>query len=255
MEIVIFENTNSLSEHTASLIAACVQKKNDAVLGLATGSTPVETYQKLINLFQQGQLDASKVTSINLDEYVGLSKNDEQSYARFMRMNLFEHINISQENTHIFNGKAADLLAECQRYDELIVEKGGIDLQILGIGPNGHIAFNEPCEYFPMTSHVVDLSNETIQANARFFNSLGEVPKQALTMGTGQIFRARKILLLATGEGKQEAVRSAVLGPVTPFCPASILQLHSDVTFLLDKCAARGILGAQGVYFKEVHSA
>lgn len=243
MEILIFESSDKLAEHAASLIAACIQDKADAVLGLATGSTPVDTYRKLINLYRTGQLDFSKVTSINLDEYVGLSIEDEQSYARFMRDNLFDSINISPANTHILNGKAADLQSECQRYDELIIEKCGIDLQLLGIGPNGHIAFNEPCEYFPMTSHLVDLSDQTIQANARFFNTLDEVPKQALTMGTGQIFKARKILLLATGEGKESAVKSALLGPVTPMCPASILQLHSDVTFLLDSSAASGIVG------------
>jgi glucosamine-6-phosphate deaminase len=243
VEILFFDSTDKLAEHAASLIAASVQKKADAVLGLATGSTPLESYKKLISLYRAGQLDLSKVTSINLDEYVGLSKVDEQSYARFMQENLFDSVNISPANTHIFNGQAADLRLECQRYDELIVKKGGIDLQILGIGPNGHIAFNEPDNFFPMTSHLVDLTDETIQANARFFNSYDAVPKQALTMGTGQIFKARKILLLATGEGKEAAVRSAVLGPVTPFCPASILQLHSDVTFLLDISAARDISG------------
>lgn len=243
MEVQIFENSDKLAEQAASLIAACIHHKPNAVLGLATGSTPVETYKILIDLYQSGQLDFSKVSSINLDEYVGLSKDDEQSYARFMRENLFDCINISPANTHIFNGKAADLQQECRRYDELIVEKGGIDLQILGIGPNGHIAFNEPSDHFPMTAHVVDLSDETIQANARFFDSSHEVPRQALTLGTGQIFKARKILLLATGEGKEEPVRSALFGPVTPYCPASILQLHSDVTFLLDPVAAAGING------------
>jgi len=243
VEILIFENSDKLAEHAASLITAFIQNKADAVLGLATGSTPVDTYRKLIDLYRTGQLDFSKVTSINLDEYVGLSIEDEQSFARFMRDNLFDSIDISPANTHILNGKAADLQSECQRYDEMIIEKGGIDLQLLGIGPNGHIAFNEPCEYFPMTSYLVDLSDQTIQANARFFNTLDEVPKQALTMGTGQIFKARKILLLATGEGKAWAVKSALLGPVTPMCPASILQLHSDVTFLLDASAASGIVG------------
>jgi glucosamine-6-phosphate deaminase len=250
LEILIFDTTEKLAEHSASIIAACIHNKPDAVLGLATGSTPVVTYKKLISFHQASQLDFSKVTSINLDEYVGLSKDDEQSYARFMRENLFDSINISPSNTHIFNGKAADLQSECRRYDELIVEKGGIDLQLLGIGPNGHIAFNEPCDYFPMTSHLVDLSDETIQANTRFFDSSHEVPRQALTMGTGQIFKARKILLLATGEGKASAVKSAVLGPVTPFCPASILQLHSDVTFLLDSSTASDIVGAHGVVIK-----
>jgi glucosamine-6-phosphate deaminase len=243
VEILIFENSDKLAEHAASLITACIQNKADAVLGLATGSTPVDTYRKLIDLYRTGQLDFSKVSSINLDEYVGLSIEDEQSFARFMRDNLFDSINISPANTHILNGKAADLQSECQRYDELIIKKGGIDLQVLGIGPNGHIAFIEPCEYFPMTSYLVDLSVQTIQANARFFNTLDEVPKQALTMGTGQIFKARKILLLATGEGKASAVKSALLGPVTPMCPASILQLHSDVIFLLDSSAAGGIVG------------
>lgn len=253
MEIIIFDNTKKLAAHSASLIAACVKEKADAVLGLATGSTPVETYQVLIDLNKSGALDFSKVTSINLDEYVGLGPEDEQSYARFMKENLFDSINIAPANTHILNGKAQNLTQECLRYDSLIVEKGGIDLQLLGIGPNGHIAFNEPCDHFPMTSHLVDLTDETIQANARFFNSMDEVPKQALTMGTGQIIKARKILLLATGAGKSAAVTSALLGPVTPMCPASILQLHNNVTFLLDSSAASGILGAPGIYYQEVH--
>lgn len=243
MEILVFESSDKIAEHAAALIAACIQDKADAVLGLATGSTPVDTYNKLIDLYRAGQVDFSKVTSINLDEYAGLSIDDEQSYARFMRDNLFDSINISPASTHILNGKAADLQSECQRYDKLIIEKCGIDLQLLGIGPNGHVAFNEPCEYFPMTSHLVDLSDETIQANARFFDSSYEVPKQALTMGTGQIFKARKILLLATGEDKASVIKSSLLGPVTPMCPASILQLHSDVTFLLDSSAACGIVG------------
>ncbi|MGB4596150.1 MAG: glucosamine-6-phosphate deaminase [Anaerolineaceae bacterium] len=253
MDIQVFESTRKLAAHAASLFIACINEKPNAVLGFATGSTPVETYRELISLNKAGRVDFSKVTSINLDEYVGLSSEDTQSYIHFMKENLFDSINISPANTHILNGKAQNLLNECLRYDALIVEKGGIDLQLLGIGPNGHIAFNEPCDYFPMTSHLVNLSEETIRANTRFFESMDEVPRQALTMGTGQIFMAKKIALLATGEGKAAAITSALLGPVTPMCPASILQLHSNVTFLLDSSAASGILGAPGVYYKEFH--
>lgn len=253
MEILIVDNPSKLANYAATFIAARVNQAERLVLGLATGSTPVNTYRELSALYRSGKLDFSKVVSINLDEYVGLSAEDKQSYRQFMNENLFNHVNINLANTHIFNGKAEDFAQECARYDSLIVEKGGIDLQLLGIGMNGHIGFNEPDDYFSMTSHVVDLSTETILSNAPYFESVDQMPKQALTMGIGQIFKAKTILLLATGESKSAVITSALLGPVTPRCPASILQLHQDVTILLDCEAARGILGAKGVYYKEIH--
>ena len=244
------EMARAAAADAAAALRQAVDERGEARLIVATGASQFGFLQALT---QAPDIAWPRVTAFHLDEYVGLGFEDEQSYARFMKENLFNSNNIAPANTHILNGKAQNLTQECLRYDSLIVEKGGIDLQLLGIGPNGHIAFNEPCDYFPMTSHLVDLTDETIQANARFFNSYEEVPKQALTMGTGQIIKARKILLLATGAGKAAAVTSALLGPVTPMCPASILQLHNNVTFLLDCSAASGILGAPGIYYQEVH--
>ncbi len=238
MKILIFDHSEALAKQSAALVQACVAQKPNAVLGFATGSTPVETYQQLIKLHQAGQLDFSKVTTFNLDEYYGLPADNDQSYSYFMRVNLFDHINIPAGSTNLLSGIAPDPKAECERYDQLIESHGGIDLQIVGIGKNGHIAFNEPSDEFLMHSHLVNLTENTIQANSRFFESPDQVPTQALTMGSGQIFKARQILMLATGEGKAQAIHDTLRGPVTPRCPSSILQLHPDTVILLDRAAA-----------------
>ncbi len=247
MEIIKFIDSKNISSYCASLIAATISKNNYSVLGLATGSTPLETYKVLIEQYNRKNLDFSKVTTFNLDEYCGLSVENEQSFAYYMKRYLFDHINIKHTNTHIFNGKAVDSSLECERYEDLILSKGGIDILLLGIGTNGHIAFNEPAESFPVKSHLVKLTRETIQANSRFFKSSNEVPHHAYTMGVGTIFSAKKILLLATGKIKAKAIRNTILGPVTPLCPASLLQLHKNITVLLDTSAASEIDKYKGV--------
>lgn len=232
MKVIYTKSYAELSEKAAELIAAQVQEKAESVLGLATGSTPIGTYDKLIEMNKAGKVDFSKVTSINLDEYVGLTGDHDQSYRYFMNDKLFNHVNINKENTNVPNGVAEDIDAECKRYDALIEEKGGIDLQLLGIGHNGHIGFNEPCDIFEKNTHKVQLGESTIQANARFFGSMDEVPKEAVTMGIQAIMLAKKVLLIANGPDKKDIIEKAVNGPVTPQVPASILQFHPDVTVI-----------------------
>lgn len=230
MKIIQASNYADLSRKAANIISAQVILNERSVLGLATGSTPEGTYRQLIDWYQKGDLDFSKVTTFNLDEYVGLDRNDKQSYHYFMEEKLFSHINIHPENTHIPNGKAPDMAAECSRYEDMIAAAGGIDLQLLGIGHNGHIGFNEPREAFDKTTHLIDLGQSTIQANARFFDNISEVPTRAITMGIKTIMQAKKILLIANGEDKREIIEKSLYGPVTPSVPASILQLHPDLT-------------------------
>ena len=235
MKIYAAKNYEDMSRKAANLIAAQVVLQPDAVLGLATGSTPVGTYQNLIAGCEKGDIDFSQIHSVNLDEYKGLSGEHDQSYRYFMNHNLFDHVNIDKENTNVPNGLAEDTDAECVRYDQVIEELGGIDLQLLGIGGNGHIGFNEPSDVFEKGTHVVTLTPETRQSNARFFSSLDEVPTHALTMGIGNIMSAGKILLLASGAAKAKALYDSCFGPVTPAVPASILQLHSDVVVIADE--------------------
>lgn len=230
MRIIETSNYTELSRKVASLIAAQVTLKPDSVLGLATGSTPIGTYKELVEWHKQGDLDFSKVKSVNLDEYCGLSPLNEQSYRYFMDSNLFNFVNINKENTYVPNGLATDLEEECKNYDELIQSLGGVDVQILGIGLNGHIGFNEPDSFFEASTHVVDLDQSTIEANARFFSSIDEVPRQAITMGIKTIMKAKKIILVASGANKKEIIEKAIYGPVTPEVPGSILQFHPDVT-------------------------
>ena len=208
------------------------------MLGLATGSTPVETYRKMIELYNEGQMDFSKVKSYNLDEYVGLGPEHECSYRYFMQEQLFNHINIRPENTFVPSGVADNLDQVGLAYDEAVRAAGGVDLQLLGIGNNGHIGFNEPDDHFTSATHVVNLTESTIKANTRFFKSESEVPRQAISMGVGTIMSARKILLLALGEAKAQAVRDTVKGHITPRVPASVLQLHPNAIILLDEAAA-----------------
>lgn len=237
MKIYAAKDYNDLSRKAANIISAQIIMKPDAVLGLATGSTPVGAYKQLIAWYEEGDLDFSGVRSVNLDEYKGLSGEHDQSYRYFMNQNLFDHVNINKEDTNVPNGLVEDAEAECARYNQVIEALGGIDLQLLGIGGNGHIGFNEPCQVFEKGTHVVTLTEETRVSNARFFSSIDEVPTHALTMGIGNIMSAKKILLLASGEAKAKAVYDSCFGPVTPEVPASVLQLHSDVIVIADEAA------------------
>ncbi len=231
MKIWHEKNYDAMSDRAAELLAAQVILKPACVLGLATGSSPVGMYRRLAEQYRQGLLDFSAVTSVNLDEYCGLSPEDPQSYRYFMEENLFRHINIRRENTFVPDGLNPDREAVCAAYDARIAALGGVDLQVLGIGNNGHIGFNEPDDHFTVGTHVVALKESTIQANARFFEDISQVPTHAVTMGMGAILQAKRILLLAGAE-KAAIVRQAMEGPVTPHVPASLLQLHPDVTIV-----------------------
>jgi glucosamine-6-phosphate deaminase len=226
-----------MSGKAAGIIAATVLLKPDSVLGLATGSSPIGVYDNLIEWYKCGRIDFSKTTAVNLDEYKGAAPDTEQGYRFFMEQKLFSKINIPPENRHIPDGLAADPSAECERYDSIINRCGGIDLQLLGIGLNGHIGFNEPDDEFAKDTHVVDLTASTIEANSRFFSRREDVPVQAYTMGIRTIMRARKILLIVSGEQKADIVKSAFFGAVTPRVPASILQFHGGLTVVGDKAA------------------
>lgn len=235
MRIYQAKNYQEMSRKAANIISAQIIMKPDAVLGLATGSTPVGTYQQLIQWYQKGDLDFSEIRSVNLDEYKGLAPDNDQSYAYFMRNNLFDHVNIKMENTNIPNGLETDIALECSRYNNVIQSLGGIDLQLLGIGGNGHIGFNEPSDAFESGTHCVKLTDNTIQANARFFETIDEVPKFAYTMGIKNIMQAKSILLVASGASKAEALYRSLFGPITPEVPASILQLHNHVSVVADE--------------------
>lgn len=226
-----------MSRKAANIISAQVIMKPDCVLGLATGSTPIGLYQQLVAWYEKGDLDFSEVRTVNLDEYKGLSRENDQSYYYFMHHNLFDHVNLPAENSHLPNGMEPDSDKECRRYSELIRSMGGVDLQLLGIGHNGHIGFNEPGDAFDNDVHCVNLTQSTIEANKRFFASADDVPKQAYTMGIKTIMQAKKILIVASGEDKADIVRDAFFGPITPKVPASVLQLHNDVTLVADEAA------------------
>jgi len=238
MEIIIHADYEGMSRAAARVIADIVQQKPDAVLGLATGSTPRGLYKELIRMHEEEGLDFSGVTTFNLDEYVGLSGDHEQSYRYFMNEELFRHINVPPANTHVPSGVEADLAAHCKAYERQIAEAGGIDVQVLGIGSDGHIAFNEPGTSLGSRTHVTTLAQQTIEDNARFFKEKEDVPIHAVTMGVGTILEARKLLLLANKAGKTDAVADAVEGPVTSMCTASALQLHPDAMVFLDEAAA-----------------
>ena len=245
MRIYCEKDYNAVSRRTANLIAAQILSKPDCVLGLATGSSPVGTYKELIQWCGQGDLSFREVRSVNLDEYYGLAPDHDQSYRYFMNTNLFDHVDIIPENTNVPSGLAADPAEECARYEEKVAALGYADLQLLGMGRNGHIGFNEPCDSFPVATHLVDLTESTIEANARFFASADDVPRQALTMGIGTIMRARKILVVVNGADKADAVWKAFAGPVVPQVPASILQLHPDVTLVGDESALSKLMEVQ----------
>ncbi|HIU18473.1 MAG TPA: glucosamine-6-phosphate deaminase [Candidatus Limiplasma stercoravium] len=238
MQIHLFDTSQQVGQAAAMLIAAQILQKPDSVLGLATGSTPIPTYQELIRLNRDGVVDFSRVTSFNLDEYCGLPVEHECSYHSFMHEQLFSHINIDLAHTHVPDGNAVDQQAECARYDMAINQAGGIDVQILGIGRNGHIGFNEPSDTFVYGCHIVNLTQSTIAANRRFFESEDAVPRQAISLGIGSIMNARQIILLATGSDKADAIHRAIRQDITPRTQASILRTHPNVLFLLDKAAA-----------------
>ncbi|MCL2863966.1 MAG: glucosamine-6-phosphate deaminase [Lachnospiraceae bacterium] len=237
MRFILAKDYEDMSKKAATIIGAQVILKPSSVLGLATGSSPLGIYKKLIQWCKAGAIDFSKVCSVNLDEYRGLSAEDDQSYNYYMSENFFHEINIDKSNTHLPDGMAKDGEKACVAYEVLIENLGGIDMQLLGIGHNGHIGFNEPAEDFPVITHCVDLAESTIEANKRFFTNIDQVPKQAYTMGIGTIMKAKKIVLIATGEDKADIVAKAFQGDVTPQVPASILQLHSDVTIVGDEKA------------------
>ena len=231
MKKIVCKNYEELSKCGADIIAEQIKAKPDSILGLATGSTPIGLYKCL----REMPLDFSNISSFNLDEYYPISKENDQSYCYFMKDNLFNHIQV--KSTDIPNGEASDAEAECRRYDEAIEQAGGIDLQLLGLGVNGHIGFNEPTDNFPATVHTVQLTESTINANARFFASRDDVPTHAYTMGIGSIMKAKRVLLVVNGEKKAQAVKDCFFGPIKPQAPGSILQLHPDFTLVADEAA------------------
>lgn len=243
IKILYSKTAEEASLNGADVITALLLTKKNPVLGLATGSSPVGMYSELIKRCKEGQISFKNVRTVNLDEYVGLSADHDQSYSYFMHDNLFNHVDIKEENTHLPNGLAASPEAERARYDEVIASMGGIDVQVLGIGNNGHIGFNEPTDHFSKGTVLVDLTDSTIDANSRFFATRDEVPKQAFTMGIGQIMKAEKIVMLAMGKGKAAILEAAFFGPVTPAVPASILQFFpGEVIVCADEDALSLIL-------------
>ena len=242
MKIYKAKDYKDMSRKAANIISAQVIMKPNCVLGLATGSTPIGTYDQLVEWYNKGDLDFSEVTTVNLDEYKGLPRTNDQSYYYFMHQHLFDRVNINPEQTNVPNGMEPDAEKECGRYEELIRSVGGVDLQLLGLGHNGHIGFNEPGVAFEKETHCVDLTESTIEANKRFFESADDVPKQAYTMGIKTIMQAKKILIVVNGEGKADIVERAFFGPVTPEVPASILQMHNDVTLVGDEAALSKVM-------------
>lgn len=238
MQVFVYKNAEEVARAAATVFAAEIFKKPDCVLGLATGSTPVPLYKELARMNHEGLIDFSRVRTYNLDEYVGLDPAHVCSYRRFMNENLFDHINIDKANTHVPCGIGADHEADAKAYDAAVEAAGGIDLQLLGIGHNGHIGFNEPNDVFVYPTNVITLTQSTIDANARFFDSADDVPRQAISLGVGGIMNAKCVVLLATGEGKAKAIRDSIKGNIDPKVPASILRAHQNVQFFLDEGAA-----------------
>lgn len=241
MKIYKLKDYKGLSEKAAQIIASQLILKPDSVLGLATGSTPEGLYSELIKLYEENIIDFTDVITFNLDEYYGIHRHNPQSYYHYMRKNLLDYINIKKENINIPNGLAENVERHCNEYEEKIKVSGGIDFQILGIGRNGHIGFNEPSDEFKEKTHLVYLQDETIEDNARFFESVDEVPHKAISMGIKTIMNAKKILLIANGDTKAKAMYDSIKGPITPKVPASVLQLHRDVTVVVDEEAGKFI--------------
>ena len=238
IQVFVCKDYDALSQKAASIVAGEINKKAHFVLGLATGTSPIGLYTALAGLNAEGKVDFAGVTTYNLDEYYPIAPENDQSYRYFMNKYLFNKVNIDMAETHLLNGKAEDADAECKAYDEAIVAAGNVDLQVLGIGCNGHIGFNEPGDKFIMGTHKVTLTENTIEANSRLFNSADEVPRHALSMGIGAIMNAKQIVLVANGKNKAQAIKDALEGEVTPWCQASVLQLRSNVVFILDEDAA-----------------
>ncbi|MCI8616282.1 MAG: glucosamine-6-phosphate deaminase [Lachnospiraceae bacterium] len=237
MKIVRAKDYEDMSRKAANILAAQVIMKPNCVLGLATGSTPIGAYAQLVERYNKGDLDFSEVTTVNLDEYRGLPRDNDQSYYYFMNDNLFGKVNINPERTFLPNGMEPDSEKACRDYDRIIEQTGGVDLQLLGLGHNGHIGFNEPGDAFELRTNCVDLTESTIKANQRFFASIEDVPRQAYTMGIGTIMRAKKILVVVSGEDKAQIIKEAFFGAITPKVPASVLQLHRNVTIVADEAA------------------
>ncbi len=235
MRIYIEDNYEAVSKKAALIVASQIILKPKSVLGLATGSTPVGMYQELVRMFNRGEVDFGEVTSFNLDEYYGLPKLHSSSYYTYMMENFFQHVNVPNEKIHIPNGMAENIVSECLEYEERIRIAGGIDLQILGIGANGHIGFNEPGDKLNVTTHLVGLSTKTIEDNSRFFDNPNEIPREALSVGIATIMKAKKIVLLACGSNKAEAMREMTSGFVNTHVPASMLQTHSDIILIADR--------------------
>jgi len=239
MKLEIVPDYAELSRRAAEIVIAECRKRPQIVLGLATGATPIGMYRQLVQAYQRGRVSFLRATTFNLDEYYPIAPDHPHSFRRFMHQQLFDQVDLAAERIHFLRGTAADVERECSRYEAELEAVGGIDLQVLGIGENGHIGFNEPGTPFHLKTHKVALTEQTMRANARFFGSLADVPRHALTMGICSIMRSRKILLLASGEKKADALAAALLGPVTEAVPASVLQLHPDVTVIADKAAAQ----------------
>lgn len=240
MKLIVCKNYDEMSAAAAEVVADVMKAKPACVLGLATGSTPVGMYKKLIEKNQAGEIDFSQVTSVNLDEYYPIAPDNDQSYRYFMNDNLFDHVNIDKSRTYVPDGMAADPDVACAEYEALVASLGGADIQVLGIGQNGHIGFNEPAQALDVCTHMTGLTESTIRANARFFASEAEVPTKALTMGIGTILSAKKIIILANGAAKHDAVKTMLAGGLDTSCPASMLNLHADVTVVCDEAALNG---------------
>ena len=241
MEIIVFKDYEEMSNKASEMIKNQIKFKKNSVLGLPTGSTPIGMYKNLVKMYKKGEIDFTDIKTFNLDEYCNIPRENDQSYYYFMHYNLFNHINIKIENIHIPNGNAKNLNLECINYDKSIEAEGGIDIQVLGIGKNSHIGFNEPSNKFEKGTNIVQLKESTIKANSRFFKSEEDVPKKAITMGIGSIFKAKKIILLASGKEKAQAIYNTVYGDITPQIPSSILQLHQDVILILDEGSASNL--------------
>lgn len=241
--VYVTKSYEEMSKKAAGIVMAQVIIKPDSILGFATGGTPIGMYKEMVRIYQNDGVDFSQIKTFNLDEYFPIKRDNQQSYAYYMDHNLFKHIHIPSNNIHIPDGESCDVALECETYNEQLYQNGGIDLQVLGIGNNGHIGFNEPDVCFEARTHLVQLDQETIEANARFFASEEEVPRQAISMGIGNIMHSRKILMLVSGKSKANIISKTLFGSISPTLPASILQLHNDVTVILDEEAAEEVLG------------